>query len=189
MDDTDLRDGPTESFKQHHDVTHRSTGAGGKRVETRLEQLMMTDWITPEQWDAGRRFGIDYVIAYDSRSRSCLDISVRGSADGLTESRHDAANRYDAAKRAVDSESSHSYRPSDVLLAFCLRDASFASIALTMGRSTRQETAKARIVKLLATLTVHYEIADKLAGRSSTPHTKKMALARIEPVEDEDQSS
>jgi hypothetical protein len=74
----DPRDGPTEQFERHHDVVERSGKCGGKRVRWRLEGMLLSGFISPEQADAGRRFAIDYLKGIVGRGRSCLDITPSG---------------------------------------------------------------------------------------------------------------
>ena len=52
-DQEQTRDSVTPQYEQHFDITDRSNGAGGKRVRTRLEQLLEGDHITPVQCEAG----------------------------------------------------------------------------------------------------------------------------------------
>jgi hypothetical protein len=175
------RDGPTHEFENHHDTTDH---AGGRRVHTKLEQLLRTRYISPEQSEAGRRFVHDYLKGVVGRGRSCLDISgAGGGGDGHpSPDRLIAAGRLmDAARALIAASAPHlaGERPVDLLVASCVEDQAFSLIAMRGGIS--DELAKAWVSQSLGILAAHYAEVDRVAGKSSTTQNYAEALKRYDP--------
>ena len=182
IEELDPRDGPTDKFKAHHDTTDRKEG-GGKRIYRKLEQLLRTDYIQPEQCEAGGRFSVDYLKGEVGRGRSCLDIATRGNGDGHPSAdRIEAATRFREAIEALDESQCHAppgWTPADMLIACCVEELAFSTIAQRANVS--DDAIKSWISQALAVLVGHYNRIDKAAGRSSTQYTKEAALKRFDP--------
>jgi hypothetical protein len=183
----DPRDKPSKEYLLHHDIVSRSGGAGGKRVRSRLEQLLMTSFISAEQSEAGRRFLLDFLRGSEGEGGSCLSFKVRGNGDGHpSETRLDSFRAFEDARIMLDSNKGlflHGRAPVSKLLLMCLAgDESFATIAAAMGFS-HESSSKSRIRSYLEVLESYYESLDDKAGRSSTVHTKAAALKRFEPID------
>lgn len=179
--DLEPRDGPNVEFKEHHDVTERK--AGGKRVLSRLEQLLAGHYIKAEQSEAGRRFTNDYLKGCVGRGRSCLDIDPGGGGDGYpSETRLDASARFAAASRALESAKGPKLPGgscADLLVKCCVEDEPFARIAKRAGIA--DEVVKSWIASLLTVLAGHYHAEDQIDGRSTTICNYQAALKRFEP--------
>jgi hypothetical protein len=176
----DDRVGPTDAFLNHHDITDRR---GGKRVLTRLQQLLASRHVGPTQSEAGRRFTIDYLKGSVGRGRSCLDIDPSGRGEGFpSEERLDASARYNAA-RVVVEEAGGPRLPggtsTDLLILSCVEDTSFSELASRGGISA--EVIKSWISQLLTVLAAHYAAVDRISGKSTTVYTYEGAIARFEP--------
>jgi hypothetical protein len=182
----DPRDGPTAKFVEHHDVISRG-GGEGKRVYSKIEMLLRTRHVTPEQSEAGRRFTIDYLTGRVGAGRSCLDMSASGGGGDGHPSMHriEASGRVGDAKVALDAAKCHTFGGQtafDILVSVCIRDVPFSAIATAAEVS--DETAKSWIAQYLAVLTAHYEGVDKRKGLSTTAYTQDAALKRYDPVLD-----
>jgi hypothetical protein len=181
-DELDPRDGPTPEFANRHDVISRSTGVG-KRVRSRLEQLLESRYIAPAQAEAGRRFARDYLICFGGGGRSCLDVSPRGSAGwNHSEAREDASRAYMAARKILDGEllpQAVDVAPSQVLFHCCVNDETWSGLGARLNVTA--ELARAMVSQYLAVLAHHYEAEDRRRGVTTTAHTLQAALARFDP--------
>jgi hypothetical protein len=179
------RDGATAEYRQHHRVVSRASGVGGQRRCSRLEQLWDSDYVTPEAFYAGWRFGRDYEIGIIGEGGSCLSFRVSGGGDGHPSmARLDATRRFVLASAYLDAQKGLS-RPggskvSEYLLRFIARDQSIDEMRAAMGYKDWM-AARAWIKRTLDALTDHYKEADREAGRSDMPHTREAALRFIEP--------
>lgn len=175
------RDGPTEEFREHIDVTDRA--AGGKKVFSKLEQLLISRQIGPEQSEAGRRFAHDYLKGSVGRTSSSLNVSMAGrGSDGMTDVRLDACRRLDEAVTALEKARPARMargRAGELLIELCVNNTSYTQLARSFKVS--KDLVKDWIFELLAVLAAHYERIDKANGRSSTAHTYQSALDRFEP--------
>lgn len=175
------RDGPTEEFREHIDVTDRV--AGGKKVFSKLEQLLISRQIEPEQSEAGRRFARDYLKGNVGRTSCSLNASTGGrGSDGMTDVRLDACRRLDEAVKALEVARPSRMkrgRAGELLIELCVNNTSYVQLARSFMVS--KELVKDWIFELLAVLAAHYERIDEANGRSSTAHTYQAALKRFEP--------
>lgn len=177
------RDGPTEEFRQKHQLTYLKDSAARRRL-TGMEQLLLKQQITPEEFEAGyARFAVDWLKGYVGKSKSSWDMSGGGAGAGHPdETRHDAATRYSAAEHYLDGNRSpvaNGVARSKIMLMFCVEDQSFAAIGRTINRSA--DSTKARVRHLLELLAEHYKNVDREAGISETASTKDAALKRVDP--------
>ncbi len=176
-------DGPTEQFRQHTDITDRAN-VPGKKIFSKVEQLLRGNYIQPEHSEAGRRFTDDYLKGVVGRSRSCIDIDISGGGgDGMPSlERLEASGRFKAAAVAL-AESKGPTMPggtsADLLVIVCVENCAFSQVALRAGVS--DEVVKSWIAQLLAVLAGHYARVDRVAGKSSTVYTKEIALKKFDP--------
>jgi hypothetical protein len=187
----DPRDGPTEERARHGaGIASRDSGLG-KRVVSPIERLLVNKDVTPEQAEAGRRFGLDWELGSE-RQASSLDMMMSGGrfAAGAIggESRGEAMARWVAAADAVDkgrSPFAAGMSPS-VLLRTFLRGSdlglgTLSALSRRLGWVRGPREVKALIVEHLEVLAQYYEKLDTKNGRSETPHTREAALKRIVP--------
>ena len=176
----ETRDGATDEFKRHHDVTQRR--AGGDRICPKLEQMLLRSHISPAQSEAGLRWTRDYLVCFGGGGRSCLDISPHGvSGWNPSEQREDASRAYHAAKAALDGKVRRrtvlDLTPSDVVNLLCVDDLGFTRIGERLGMSAH--LAQQTVERHLQTLADHYARED--TRRDATAQTREAALNKFEP--------
>jgi hypothetical protein len=77
--------GPSDAYRQHHDVAAPRIDADcfrpGWRIETRLDALLVEGAIDAATWEAGQKFRTDWDTGIGLR-RSTSPVRVQGSPDG-----------------------------------------------------------------------------------------------------------
>jgi hypothetical protein len=180
-----VRDGPTAEYRQHHRIVSRAAGVGGQRHYSRLEQLWDSDYIKPEDFAAGWRFGRDYEIGIAGAAGGSLSFRVSGGGDGHPSmNRLDGTRRFVQASECLDAQRSlvrpGSIRASEYLVMFVVHDESVEKLRVAMSYKDWAQ-ARGHIILMLEALTKHYADVDKTAGKSSTPHTREGVQRLIEP--------
>lgn len=182
----ELPDHPTPEFRQHHNTISRGGTTGGQRVRTRLERLLVAEDIKPEEADGGRRFGWSYEVGSGTGIGSCLRAMglprASGGAAAGADLRRQAFQAYSEARDMLNGGVNPNEvrgAPSNMLVRFCVEDASFQEIGQELGMAAK--TVKRRVCRYLALLATHYAAADRRRGRDVTPATKAAALARFDP--------
>lgn len=182
-DPLDVRDGPNDEFRTHFDVVRRA--GGGERTQPKIEQLLRTRYIRPEQSEAARRFQHDYLKGVIGHGRSCIDIGTGGGGDHQPSmDRIDALSRHNKAKEALEATRGPRMPGSggnstQILVFICVEDMAFSSVALRAGVS--DELMKSWVAQLLTVLAGYYADLDRREGRETTVYTQDAAEKRFEP--------
>jgi hypothetical protein len=193
IDALDARDGPPPEFHQHHEVATRAGGSGGKRVKTRLEQLLLADDISPEEAEAGLRFAGAFLMGCISGSKASFLREPGGSSTGGFNRpviRSEAYGRYQAAAHAIASSFDDTTTGRDTaewLRMFVVDDCPFSEIA--QYATTTPKTVKRRIIRALGILAGHYGELDAARGKSTTVGNRDAALRRFEPSDERGKSA
>jgi hypothetical protein len=182
------RDGPTEEYRRHHNLTYRSHSPARRKL-TRLEQLLLHREISPQASEAGRRIALDYLVGYVGRSACSLHISSVSTNNWercIDDRSHEAAGRYEAAANFLDADrkqwSKNGRKPSSVLVSLCVHDESFKQIGTTIGRSG--DSTKTYCRNQLEALALHYKDVDEKRGLTVTAGTYESALENFDPKDD-----
>jgi hypothetical protein len=177
-------DGPTKEFRDKHEITSRSKVAG-KRRRLPLEVLLDSGDITPEEYDAGDKFGRAYNVGSVGSSASALYRSGgKGSGDNSLEWRLDQGKVLREASVALNAE--HGWvggvPPDQFMAEICAIGTSFKALAERIG--IHDERVRTQASKMLQTLAGYFRRIDRQEGVSVTPGTKDQVKRRLDPDED-----
>ena len=195
----DPRDGPTKQFEAKHETITRGHSFG-RRVYTKLERLLRTRFIRPEESEAGLRFKRDCEKGDMPHGRSCLDTSSGGGGDGHPSmGRLDAARRFMDAKHALDNMDdlprSKFIKPSRILTFFCIYDTAYIKLAEMAcvaenpkgdgeEKQVTEDQVKSWVCQYLKVLAAYYAEIDRKGGRSTTSYSVEQALSHFDPKND-----
>lgn len=183
LDVLDARDGPTEQFKAKHEVVSRAKVAG-KRRRLPLEVLLDSGDITPEEHDAGDKFGRAYNVGSVGSSASAIYRSGgQGPGDSSLEWRMDQMQILREASVALNA--AHGWvggvPPDDFMAEICAIGTSFKALSERIG--VHHERPRVQAAKMLQTLALYFRQLDRQRGVSTTPGTAQQVKKRLDPDE------